>query len=210
MAGKRRPVAAQVTQKQHPKRAGGKPTRELPAEGSLARRIRQKWGGLREELPLDRLEAELGDSRRYDIVAALKELEKAGLGEFSVGHKGQRASFVWVKGTRPVTKAVTTAPVAKAVNKTPVTKAPMGKARVTKSPAAMERRLSVEWERAPKRPPQRDPAEPAAQSTASGSALLPHTFHVRPQLPVTFHLPEDVTRAEIERLCLLLQALPFD
>jgi len=200
---------AQVTQEQHPKRAGTKPKRELPAEGSLARRIRQKWGGLRAALPLDRLAAELGDSRRHDIVAALKELEKAGLGEFSVDQEGHHASFVWVKGTRPLAKGAAKALVAKTVTKAPVTKAPLSKARVAKSPA-MERRTSVEWERAPKRPPQRAPVVSAEQSSASDSALVPHTFHVRPQVPVTFHLPEDVTHAEIERLCLLLQALPFE
>jgi hypothetical protein len=154
-------------------RAGAKPTRELPAEGSLARRIRQKWGGLRQELPLERLVAELADARRHDIMAALKELEKAGLGEFSVDPNGERASFVWVKGTRPVANTASKAPASKAsANKASANKASANKAPASKPSARTERRASVEWERAPKRRSQPEPVEPAAQSLASGAALL--------------------------------------
>ena len=192
MAGKKRPVAAQVAERKNPKRAGAKPTPEQSAQSNLAKRIRARWGSSREQLPLDRLETDLAGSRRRDIVVALKELEKAGLGEFSVDPEGHSASFVWIK-------------------RKPLAPAPAPPAAKTRPKAAVvERRASVQWQHAPKRLSQQNTASAAAASSAgSAPELLPHTFHVRPEVAVTFHLPEDVTRAEIERLCLSLQALPL-
>jgi len=227
MAGKKRPVAAQVAERKNPKRAGAKPTPEQSAQSNLAKRIRARWGSSREKLPLDRLETDLAGSRRHDIVVALKELEKAGLGEFAVDPEGHTASFVWIKRKPPAANTVTRAPLAQVGSKPPVantaskppvskaspsrasaSKPPASKAPVSKPSLRTERHASAVWERAPKRRSQPEPVEPAAQSLASGTALVPHTFQVRPEVPVTFHLPEDVTRAEIERLCLSLQALP--
>jgi len=160
MAGKRRPIAAQITEGRKPRKISAKPARELPKVGPLAARIRQRWSKAGEELPLERLAAELGDSPRYDIVAALKELEKAGLGEFSVGRKGHRASFVWAKRA-PQAKPVTTPPVARERAKDqPVTP--------PRTPAS-ERRATDRWQRAPKRPSARDAsAAAAAPSPSSG------------------------------------------
>src|SRR5688572_17103787 len=61
----------------------------------LAERILGQRAAADEEISLERLEAELGDASRYDIVAALKALEKAGDGQFIAGRKGQRSRFVW-------------------------------------------------------------------------------------------------------------------
>jgi hypothetical protein len=41
------------------------------------------------------------------------------------------------------------------------------------------------------------------------TGLLEHSFHVRPHVMATFRLPEDITPQEIDRLCQLLQAIPF-
>ncbi len=71
----------------------GKKRNKPPLAGKLAAQIQQRWGSARQELALDRLEAELEGSPRYDIVAALKQLEKAGQGELKLGRKGQR--FMW-------------------------------------------------------------------------------------------------------------------
>jgi hypothetical protein len=67
-----------------------KRAKAAPTLSALASRILSRWGAAKEGLPLERLESELDDERRYDIVAALKELEKANLGELSVGRKGHK------------------------------------------------------------------------------------------------------------------------
>jgi hypothetical protein len=72
-----------------PKKQQAKPMAEL------ARRIAARWGGAGGEVALDRLASELGDEQRYDIVASLKELEKAGAGTFEVGRAGRKARFLW-------------------------------------------------------------------------------------------------------------------
>ena len=59
---------------------------------------------------------------------------------------------------------------------------------------------------------QRDvPSTRAATTSGAGGAarVLRHSFYVRPGALATFELPEDITSAEIERLCLLLRAVPF-
>ena len=160
MAGKKRPMVAQVTEGRNPRKISAKPARELPKMSRLAARIRQRWGRAGEELPLERLVAELSDGPRHDIVAALKELEKAGLGQFSMGRDGHRASFVWAKRA-PQAKPVTTPPVArKRAKDQPVTP--------PRKPAS-ERRATDRWQRAPKRPSARDAsAAAAAPSPSSG------------------------------------------
>ena len=39
--------------------------------------------------------------------------------------------------------------------------------------------------------------------------LLEHSFYIRKGLLASLRLPADVTKAEIERLCQCLQAIPF-
>jgi hypothetical protein len=148
---------------------GKKRNRAAPGAGKLAAQIKQRWGGAREELALDRLEAELEGSPRYDIVAALKQLEEAGQGELQLGRKGHKPRFMWSGPGRKVAQS---------------------RARANTRSAA---------------PPPPDPA----LSTNGGQGVLEHAFHVRPNVLATFRLPADVTRSEIDRLCQLLQALPF-
>lgn len=59
------------------------------------------------DIALDRLSAELGDVQRYDIVAALKALEKAGKGTFEVGRAGRKARFVWSGPARSQARTAT-------------------------------------------------------------------------------------------------------
>src|ERR1044071_4447751 len=47
------------------------------------------------EVEVDLLEAELGGAARFDVVAALKELEDAGAGTFIVGRRGKKSRFEW-------------------------------------------------------------------------------------------------------------------
>lgn len=153
---------------------GKRRNRAAPAAGKLAAQIQQRWGGAREELALDRLEAELEGSPRYDIVAALKQLEEAGQGELQLGRKGHKPRFMWSGPGRP---------------------------RVTGKLAHSRGRANTRSVAPP-------PA--AAAATNGGKAdALEHTFHVRPHVLATFRLPADITKTEIERLCQLLQALPF-
>jgi hypothetical protein len=67
---------------------------ETAARNPLAEQILKQRDGAGEVL-LERLEADLADSSRYEIVASLKELESAGRGQFLVGRKGQKSRFVW-------------------------------------------------------------------------------------------------------------------
>jgi hypothetical protein len=77
------------------KKAISKRLQPAPVRSALASKIAGKWAGGRDSVALDRMVSELGDVPRYDIVAALKELEKTGAGEFVVGHAGRKSHFVW-------------------------------------------------------------------------------------------------------------------
>jgi hypothetical protein len=169
--------------------AGKKRAKSAPALSALAAHILSRWGAAREELPLERLESELDDRRRYDIVAALKELEKAKLGELSVGRKGHKSHFAWARGAARAQKSrVAAAPLGPAED--PESSAPTSRSNQIRT-TATARRASAEA--AARKPP----------------PVLEHAFHVRPHVMATFSLPADVTREEIERLCQLLQAIPF-
>lgn len=148
---------------------GKKRNRAAPGAGKLAAQIQQRWGGVREELPLAQLEAELEGSPRYDIVAALKQLEEAGQGELQLGRKGHKPRFMWSGPGRKVAHT---------------------RARANTRSVA-------------------PPPSTTAASNGGKPEALEHTFHVRPNVLATFRLPADITRPEIERLCQLLQALPF-
>jgi hypothetical protein len=67
---------------------------ETAARNPLAEQILKQRDGAGEVL-LERLEADLADSSRYEIVASLEELERSGRGQFLLGRKGQKSRFVW-------------------------------------------------------------------------------------------------------------------
>jgi hypothetical protein len=190
-----------------------------PARGPLAERIlaQREVGGA--EVSLERLEADFADASRYDIVASLKELEKAGRGQFVVGRKGQRSRFIWGE-----TKAAAPARIAKKV------RAQRGSAPLANGARAAEA-PALSSEPAPKgstrkaltpvgKPLARPklsageapgaPAAPRAERAARGSSrTLRHSFHLRPGLLVNLELPEDVTATEVDRFCSFLKAIPF-
>lgn len=64
------------------------------SRSALAARILERAGATA-TVELDWLEAEISDARRFNIVAALKELEAAGAGTFVVGRRGRKSHFVW-------------------------------------------------------------------------------------------------------------------
>lgn len=166
-----------------------KRSRVVISQGTLASKIFERWARPGDEMPLERLESELPDERRYDIVAALRALEKGGAGEFTVGKKGSRSSFVWSdKGALHAARqqlGVEVAPAAAAKNAG-------GNTRKATATAATP------------------PAAPMAVGATKASAgLLEHAFYVRPGVLATFRLPVDISRQEIERLCQLLQSVPF-
>jgi len=168
MAGKKRPKAAQVTAGRSLSKISAKSARELPKRSRLAARIQRRWSKAGEELPLERLAAELGDSPRAELVAALKELEKAGLGQLSVGRDGHRASFVWTKRTPQANPVATLrAPVAR--------ERAQDQSVTTPRKRASERRATDQWQRAPKRPSARDASEaaaPASHDFVAGTVVL--------------------------------------
>jgi hypothetical protein len=152
--------------------AGAKRRAPVAKQGPLAAQILARFGVAGDEVTVERLESELVELERYDIVAALQELQKAGAGAWVGGRKGGKARFVWSRGT-PSSKKVTTGSPAAAVVAAP---------------------HSARSERA---------------SDKGAPSLLDHSFHVRQGVLVTLRLPVDVTKAEIERLCQFLQAIPF-
>jgi hypothetical protein len=148
----------------------------------LAKRIVAQRDVAQAEIGLERLEAELGDVSRYDLVASLRELEKAGAGRFVVDRKGRKSRFIWSSSAGPTASgAVASAAVAPGVNE-----------------AASRPRKARPAAVAP--PPSMAPHQPRS---------LQHSFHVRPGVLATFDLPADITPTEIERLCQLLKAIPF-
>jgi hypothetical protein len=159
----------------------------------VAVRIRERWGTSGSEVPLDRIESELDGVARYDVVAALKELEKAGRGQFVVGRKGKKSRFIW-----HVQAGLPRAASASVSARVPVTKR-------TAPKRAAARDSSVERER--------------ELTATSGTGSVPerssrphtleHAFHVRAGVLVKLQLPADITAQEVERLCQFLQAIPF-
>jgi hypothetical protein len=211
------------------KMAVKKRTESVLVRTPLARRILEQREGVDAEVSLERLEAALIDESRYDIVASLKELEKAGQGQFIAGRKGQKSRFVW--GPRPeVTKAEALevkagkgragAKPEPTVNKTQPSKTQPSKTQPSKTqpsktqPKAVEDVLGKGLARKSLVPVanglertklSRGGAEPVSRVARS----LQHSFHLRPGARVTVDLPEDVTPAEVERFCNFLKALPF-
>jgi len=189
----------------------------------LAERILGQRAAADVEISLERLEAELVDASRYDIVASLKELEKAGEGQFIAGRKGQRSRFVWgakAGGSASRKASAAAAPEPRDVSK----RASKRVAKVASKAAPSASRRAAE------KPPSADPGESAARellapgggrltrtklSREAGAPVsriarsLQHSFHLRPGLTVSIDLPEDVTPTEVDRFCTFLKALPF-
>ena len=98
--------------------AGKKRKPGSAARSPIAGRILQVRARGESEVSLERLEADLADVSRYDLVASLKELEKAGKGQFLVGRKGKKSRFVWrdkdkpERGEKPDGDAAAAPPVA--------------------------------------------------------------------------------------------------
>jgi hypothetical protein len=157
--------------------AGAKRSAPVAKQGPLAAQILARFGAAGDEVTVERLESELVERERYDIVAALQELQKAGAGAWVGGRKGGKARFVWSRGM-PASGKVTTGSSAAAAA----------------AAAAAATPQSARSERA---------------SGKGAASLLDHSFHVRQGVLVTLRLPVDVTKAEIERLCQFLQAIPF-
>jgi hypothetical protein len=211
---------------------------ETAARNPLAEQIQKQRDGAGEVL-LERLEADLADSSRYEIVASLKELENAGRGQFLVGRKGQKSRFVWA-AAKPVPEKTSTKPVPeKASTRLAPEKASAGKASAKPSKADAKARPSVDRElsgdaaaslasepspkgvtrkvlvptvRRLERPKlsAHELPEPLSRPPARApSASLQHSFHLRPGVLVTIELPENVSTSEVERLCGFLKSIPF-
>lgn len=160
----------------------------LPEQGPLAAQILERAlpGG---EVTIDRLEAELGaEARRYDIVAALKVLERAGAGRFIVGRRGRQGRFAW-GDARDIRKLV------------------RNSAKPGPAPADRGTQGSRKKRGGVKRSSVRAPAK---ATEVTEPRLLEHSFYIRPDVLTTWVLPEDVTQGEVERLCQFLQSLPFE
>jgi len=172
-----------------------KRSRVVLSQGTLAAKIFEKWARPGVQMPVEHLEAELPDVGRYDLVAALRALEKVGAGELLVVGKGHRSRFVWGdKAALTAAKPQQTAgelEVQPAKPKQATAKA--GTPPSTRKAAGSEVSSPVG----------------AQRPTTGANNMLEHAFHVRPGVLATFRLPADLTHQEVERLCQLLQSIPF-
>lgn len=153
-------------------------TPPAPKDG-LAQRIESRWSPTGEALSLERIVSELGDVQRYDVVAALRQLERDGKGEFSAARGGQKAAFRFKPAPRQSSS----------------TRA--------ESTSAGQRRAG------PQRKAKRVVSVEPPRVTAAATETLEHSFHLRPGFQARLLLPSNVTRAELDRFCRYLQTLPF-
>lgn len=156
--------------------AGAKRRTPVVKQTPLAAQILARFGAASAEVTVERLESELSERERYDIVAALQELQRAGAGAWVGGRKGAKSRFVWSRGT-------------------PAQSAPAAGGGAAPAPALA--------------PAAQQPAQTERARGKGAASLLEHSFHVRQGVLVSLRLPGDVTKAEIERLCQFLQAIPF-
>lgn len=127
---------------------------ETAARNPLAEQILKQRDGAGEVL-LERLEADLADSSRYEIVASLEELERSGRGQFLLGRKGQKSRFVWA--------AAKPAPDESAAKRAP------GKAAAKPTPAKTAAKPAL-GKTAAKPAPGKAAAKPALDKTAAKPA----------------------------------------
>lgn len=168
---------------------------QVRSKNPLAAQIVQRFKRAGESSTLERMLAELGEVARYDIVAALKELEKAGEGQFSVGHAGKKTRFVWA--TPPVGQGRKASGVAK---KAPARRRAEVVSEV--SSAAAQGRVQQPLSK-------RVLGRASEEGAEARGEVLEHFFHLRSDFFVKVLLPTDVTRVEMERFCQFLQAIPF-
>lgn len=165
---------------------GAKRRSDVIEQNPLAAEILSRFG-TSGEVTVERIESELVERERYDIVAALRELQKAGAGAWVEGRRGSKSRFVWSRQQPPRASSGARA-------KSPA------KRRAGPAAPAVARVVA----------PAVTPAVAQQGSTqASAPPLLEHSFHIRKGVLTSLRLPADVTRDEIERLCRFLQAIPF-
>ena len=154
---------------------GAKRRSVVSDQNPLAAEILARFGASG-EVTVERIESELVERERYDIVAALRELQKAGAGAWVEGRRGSKSRFVWSRQQAP-------------------------RARGEQRPQPATSRRAA--------PPAPAAAPPEAAERLDASPVLEHSFHIRKGVLTSLRLPADVTKDEIERLCLFLQAIPF-
>ncbi|MET0386601.1 MAG: hypothetical protein ABW321_11610 [Polyangiales bacterium] len=189
-------------------RPKSKQPKQARSGSDLSAQIVERWGDAGGDVPLDRLISELGDVQRYDIVAALKELERAGAGEFLVGRAGRKARFVW--GSAKARAAIVDGASRARGSRKQAEPEPAGRKRAGNAVTAGKK---VAREGKGKLPVA---AKVASRPVATGPArreagsALEHVFHLRPGFVVSVRLPSDISRVEMERLSQFLQAIPFE
>lgn len=186
-----------------------KPPKAAARPSSLATQIAQRWGDAGGDVTLERLSAELGEVQRYDLVSALKELERAGAGEFIVGRSGQKARFSWRSGAARALGASESGAARAGGAGAARGQGRAGRGAVSSLPAGAraQRHVRAISDAGATAEPPPSAAGPARRSQAP--SVLEHVFHLRPDHVVTVQLPADVSRVEVERFCQFLRALPF-
>jgi hypothetical protein len=131
-------------------------------------------------MDVDRLVAKM-EVPRPDVVRVLKAFEKEGLGRYISGRRGLKSRFL------------------RYVDLVAVARYASGQAGDIDAVS-----LAV---------PSEDEAAgttgAASEASRNGRGSLTHTFQLRPSLPVSFGLPEDLTSSEADRLANYIRTLPF-
>lgn len=147
----------------------------------LAKRERN-W----KEVIVDRIMLNIGNegsqASRSDVVRVLKALERAGCGKFVVGRAGHPSRFRWD------------------VEMVAVGRHAAGQPAIIEQvdPGTPSEEEVIQTETVPEGP------------SSDGVRELTHAFRLRPDLPVSFKLPVDLTAAEAARLADFIKTLPFD
>lgn len=199
-----------------------KPKQQQATHSALAKKIAERWGDTGGDVLLDRLVSELQGEQRYDVVAALKELERLGSGEFLVGSAGGKARFIWrgrgrgdERGAAAVTGGFKARGGAKATSARKLKPASQTTSQTSARPEhkpvpATKKAKPVATVTAPKSTPVGTRTASTRPRGTARSESLDHVFHLRPGYVVTVHLPTDVSRVEMDRFCQFLQSIPFE
>jgi hypothetical protein len=129
-----------------------------------------------------------------DLIAALRLLDKIGVGSFIVGRRSRKTRFEWSIPAIEAAKAAMDSHV-------------QTSAEINSTLSA----TTVPVEEARKfRPAENAKAEPVAASDHQvAPESIAHTYALRPGLTVQVSLPADLTRKEADRLSQWITSLPF-
>lgn len=176
----------------------------------LAALITERWQSSQQPLSIQRIVAEFPDASRYDIVAALRTLDKAGQGTLTHAQGTNKPSFTW----KVVAPSKQPAKRTRAASSQLELATPPGTKRGTppkpkRGAGSAPKMIASDGDHPTSRTDANRAKANRTEAPPTAAGILDHHFHLRGGFVVKLTLPTDLTKAEAERLCKFLQALPF-